>query len=227
MPALLTSTSTPPRLFWTAVTALSTAGGEATSHSRNSALPPVSRIEFAVFSPAARSRSNIATAAPSSARQRAVASPIPIAPPETIADLFSKLMLMSVLTRGAFGHSRSDLRLCRDADRRHFKRTQRHFHSPSPGCKLGLLVFQAATTPCFHDLEKPAGKANTPVFSRSLFETQNGSLAILGRLPGHQHDIRTHGLEQTCLVSGQHTRSECRAQLIRFQCGHRLPARVG
>src|SRR5215469_9587035 len=133
MPALLTSTSTPPKVFWTAATVFSTAAEEATSHSKNSALPPVSRIEFAVFSPAARSRTNMATAAPSSARQRAVASPIPIAPPETIADLLLKLMLMSILTRGTFARSMSDLRLCRDADRRHFKGTQGHFYSPTPG----------------------------------------------------------------------------------------------
>ena len=87
MPALLTKTSMPPYFFAAASVACETSALILTLQGKKSQVAPLFAIEAAVFSPALRSTSKIATAAPSAASYRAVASPMPLAPPVTMAAL--------------------------------------------------------------------------------------------------------------------------------------------
>src|ERR1700737_1723899 len=92
MPALLTSTSTPPNAATTAATPSLTAGSLLTSIAIPSAWPPAARISPAAASAAPLSRSATATLAPSRAYVNAISLPMPLAAPVTIAVLSLSFM---------------------------------------------------------------------------------------------------------------------------------------
>src|SRR6056297_1308368 len=86
-PALLTSTSSPPNTSTVVSTSASTASRSVTSHSTATASPPVSRslIRSATGSTLSSSREQITTSTPSAANRSAIAFPMPLDAPVTIA----------------------------------------------------------------------------------------------------------------------------------------------
>src|SRR6266478_1421426 len=126
MPALLTSTSTPPNAATTAATPSLTACSLVTSIAIPSAWPPAPRISPAAASAAPLSRSAIATLAPSRAYVNAISLPMPLAAPVTIAVL--SLSFIGILQIGR--------RPRRDVPRDRRRRVEKFFSGsdPPPGC---------------------------------------------------------------------------------------------
>src|SRR5580692_7532706 len=81
IPASLTSTSSCPKSATAPSTRAATCCASATSHDLKDALPPAPRISSAVRCPPSIFVSPIATVAPAAAMSRAMARPIPVAPP--------------------------------------------------------------------------------------------------------------------------------------------------
>src|ERR1700722_533991 len=81
MPASLTSTSSCPKSATAPATRAATCSASATSQDRKDALPPALRISSAVRRPPSTFVSPMATVAPAAAMSRAMARPIPVAPP--------------------------------------------------------------------------------------------------------------------------------------------------
>src|SRR6185295_2312413 len=96
-PALLTRMATGPSAVSTAATAASTPLRSVISQAKACALPPDAPISFAIFCAPASSRSNTATRAPSAAKRRHVAEPIPPAPPVMMAVFPLNLVICIVL----------------------------------------------------------------------------------------------------------------------------------
>ena len=91
MPALFTTTSTPPNASIAACTPAATSALRVTSIVHAVASPPAARISAAVSSAVSPRRSATATRAPSSAKRSDVCRPIPDPPPVTSATFPSSL----------------------------------------------------------------------------------------------------------------------------------------
>jgi hypothetical protein len=100
MPALLTSVSSRPSSDVVRSTAAIACCWSVTSASITSAVPPSSRICLARPSSRSTRRAASATAAPSRARYRAVASPMPLDAPVTRATVPSSRSVTSASVRG-------------------------------------------------------------------------------------------------------------------------------
>src|SRR5215211_4488157 len=100
MPALLIKTVTGPSSAAVRCTAVPAALSSATSAPRGIARPPSSMISFAVRALPCSSRSTTPTAIPSAASRRAIAAPMPRAPPVTMATLMERPYVM--VGRAAF-----------------------------------------------------------------------------------------------------------------------------
>ena len=87
MPALLTSTSTPPSCSAAPSATACAPSTVETSASRPTAVPPALRISSTVRCTRSGSRPQAATAAPSAAKRLAIARPMPLDAPVTIARL--------------------------------------------------------------------------------------------------------------------------------------------
>src|SRR5258708_40112603 len=96
MPALDTRMSTPPKARATRSVALLTASSLVTSMATPIALPPALSIPAATFCAASRFTSAIAAATPWLASSSAMALPIPLAAPVTIADFPFRFMVWSL-----------------------------------------------------------------------------------------------------------------------------------
>src|SRR3954447_7261481 len=103
--ALLTSTSSAPQRCTARATSASQWSARATSAATYSASPPSAAMSASVGSPpvsGSRRTSATSTAKPSAARRRAMARPMPDAPPVTIADRGTGASMLETVARVAF-----------------------------------------------------------------------------------------------------------------------------
>lgn len=99
IPALFTRMSMRLYLSRTSSTIVFTATLSVTSAGAGKASPPCSRMESTATATVSSRRSLIATFAPSAAKARAIARPIPLAAPVTRATLFSRRMFQVLLVK--------------------------------------------------------------------------------------------------------------------------------
>src|SRR5258706_5868363 len=111
MPALLTSTSTPPQALTTSSTAALTCASLVTSMATPSAVPPRRRISSAAACAASLLRSAIATLAPSRAKREAISLPMPLAAPVTMQIRSGSFMGRHSFHGLACGYGRGPLRI--------------------------------------------------------------------------------------------------------------------
>src|SRR3954465_12878990 len=103
--ALLTSTSSAPHRWTARATSASQSAARATSAPQYPASPPSAAMSASVGSPpvsGSRGTSATSTAKPSAAGRRAVARPMPDAPPVTIADRGTRASMLESVARVAF-----------------------------------------------------------------------------------------------------------------------------
>src|SRR3954452_7602704 len=103
MPAAVTRTSTPPSSLTAVATIASLSAGLDVSTLANAARRPIASISPTVFLPCSSRMSATSTSAPSSARRRQHARPIPLPPPVTIATLPSRPRIGGLLGRHLAG----------------------------------------------------------------------------------------------------------------------------
>src|SRR5215218_8548948 len=99
-PALLTMTSMPPIVSAAECMSASTEAASVTSQPTKEALPPAASMSAAVWRPPASLMSPITTVAPSRAKRRAVARPMPVAAPVMTASLPDNCMSCSLAQAG-------------------------------------------------------------------------------------------------------------------------------
>src|SRR5262245_5225540 len=99
-PALLTRTSSPPKVSAANRIAARISSSRVMSASTKAALPPASSMSCIVLVPPSSSRSLTATAAPRSARARAIARPVPAAPAPVTSATFPSISTKALQRRG-------------------------------------------------------------------------------------------------------------------------------